>query len=40
LILLNQIATLDKQRLTRRLGMIGTRTLGQTLDALREMFEP
>jgi mRNA interferase MazF len=39
LILLDQIRTLDKQRLVRRLGAIESRTLGLTLAALREMFE-
>ena len=39
LILLDQMRTLDKQRLVRRLGTIGQATLGQTLATLREMFE-
>jgi mRNA interferase MazF len=39
LILLDQMRTLDKQRLVRRLGAIGQATLGQTLIILREMFE-
>jgi len=39
LILLDQLRTLDKQRLVRRLGRIGTRTLTLTLAALRETFE-
>ena len=39
LILLDQLRTLDKQRLLRRLGGIGANTLGLTLAALREMFE-
>jgi mRNA interferase MazF len=39
LILLDQMRTLDKQRLLRRLGAISRNTLGQTLAALREMFE-
>jgi mRNA interferase MazF len=39
LILLDQLRTLDKQRLVRRLGRVGTRTLSLTLAALREMFE-
>ena len=39
LILLDQIRSLDKQRLVRQLGRIGRRTLGATLATLREMFE-
>ncbi len=39
LILLDQIRTLDKLRLVRRLGAVDTRTLDLTLAALREMFE-
>jgi mRNA interferase MazF len=39
LILLDQMRTLDKQRLVRRLGRVGAVTLRQTLAALREMFE-
>jgi mRNA interferase MazF len=39
LILLDQMRTLDKQRLVRRLGAVSTGTLRQTLAALREMFE-
>jgi len=39
LILLDRLPTLDKQRLVRRLGRIGTRTLSLTLAGLREMFE-
>jgi len=39
LILLDQLRTLDKQRLVRRLGGISARTLSLTLAALREMFE-
>ena len=39
LILLDQIRTLDKQRLVRRLGAIDDATLRTTLAALREMFE-
>jgi mRNA interferase MazF len=40
LILLDQIRTLDKVRLTRRLGVLDADTLAATLVALREMFEP
>jgi len=39
LILLDQLRTLDKQRLVRRMGTIGDITLSLTLAALREMFE-
>lgn len=39
LILLDQVRTLDKQRLVRRLGRIGRQTLSATLAMLREMFE-
>lgn len=39
LILLDQIRSLDKQRLMRRLGTVGAATLRGTLEALREMFE-
>lgn len=39
LILLDQIRTLDKRRLLRRLGRVSPRTLSPTLAALREMFE-
>ncbi len=39
LILLDQIRTLDKLRLVRRLGAVDARTLALTLAALREMFE-
>jgi mRNA interferase MazF len=39
LILLDQLRTLDKRRLVRRLGAVGDRTLTLTLSALREMFE-
>jgi mRNA interferase MazF len=39
LILLDQMRTLDKQRLVRRLGVVTGGTLRLTLVALREMFE-
>jgi mRNA interferase MazF len=39
LILLDQVRTLDRLRLVRRLGMIDATTLSHTLAALREMFE-
>lgn len=38
LILLDQVRALDKQRLVRRLGAIGRRTLGLTLARLRDVF--
>jgi mRNA interferase MazF len=39
LILLDQLRTLDKQRIVRRLGMADATTLNLILAALREMFE-
>jgi mRNA interferase MazF len=39
LVLLDQLRTLDKQRLVRRLGVVSGNTLRLTLTALREMFE-
>jgi mRNA interferase MazF len=39
LILLDQMRTIDKQRLVRRLGAVTGNTLRLTLAALREMFE-
>ena len=39
LILLDQIRTLDKRRLVRRLGRVSPKTLGRALATLREMFE-
>jgi mRNA interferase MazF len=39
LILLDQLRTLDKQWLVRRLGVISGNSLRLTLAALREMFE-
>jgi mRNA interferase MazF len=38
LILLDQIRTLDKTRLVRKLGVADSRTLSDTLAALRELF--
>lgn len=38
LILLDQICTLDKQRLTKRLGAVRASTLADTLDALQDLF--
>jgi mRNA interferase MazF len=37
--LLDQLRTIDKQRMVRRLGMVDATTLGLTLTVLREMFE-
>jgi mRNA interferase MazF len=37
-ILLEQIRTLDKSRLMRRLGAVSAATLASTLDTLREIF--
>ena len=39
LILLDQLRTVDRQRLVRRLGVVNAGTLRLTLAALREMFE-
>ena len=39
LILLDQLRTLDKQRLVRRLGAVSGDALRRTLAALREMFD-
>ena len=39
LILLDQLRTLDKLRMMRRLGAVDARVLSLTLAALREMFE-
>ncbi len=38
LILLDQIRTLDQQRLVKRLGAVGGRTLAVTLSTLQEVF--
>ena len=38
LILLDQIRTLDKQRLVKRLGAVRPATLGDTLAALQDLF--
>ena len=40
LILLDQIRTLDRTRLIKRLGKAGPKTLDATLEALQEMFAP
>jgi mRNA interferase MazF len=39
LILLDQLRTLGKQHMVRRLGMVDAKTLNLTLAALREMSE-
>jgi mRNA interferase MazF len=39
LIVLDQIRTVDEQRLIRRLGSVGVETLRTTLASLREMFD-
>ena len=39
LILLDQIRTLDKQRLTKRLGAVRAATLADTLATLQDLFE-
>lgn len=38
LILLDQICTLDKSRLIRKLGIIGDDTIAKSLDVLQEVF--
>lgn len=37
-VLLDQIRTVDKRRLTRKLGRIGATTASRVLDTLREIF--
>jgi mRNA interferase MazF len=39
-VVLDQIRTVDRERLTRRLGRLTPQTLGQALSALQEMFAP
>ncbi len=39
-IVLDQIRTIDHERLRRRLGRLGPATLGKTLSVLQEMFSP
>jgi mRNA interferase MazF len=39
-IVLDQIRTVDQERLVRRLGKISSSTLAQTLTVLQEMFAP
>ena len=38
LILLDQIRTVDKARLVKKLGAVSAKTLAATLDTLQEMF--
>jgi len=38
LIVLDQIRTVDKTRLVKRLGLVGRQTLGTTLATLQELF--
>lgn len=40
LMLLDQIRTLDKSRLVKKMGMIQTATLAKTLHTLQDIFEP
>ena len=40
LILLDQLRTLDRQRLVKRLGMVKPATLASVLDGLQAMFAP
>ena len=37
-VVLDQIRTVDRDRLVRRLGQLGPQTLGRALDVLQEMF--
>lgn len=39
-VVLDQIRTVDRERLLRRLGKLAPRTLHRTLSALQEMFAP
>lgn len=39
-VVLDQIRTVDRDRLVRRLGHVGPQTLGKALDALQEKFAP
>ena len=40
LILLDQLRTLDRQRLVKRLGVVNAATLANVLDGLQAMFAP
>jgi len=39
-VVLDQLRTVDRERLVRRLGRLGPETLGKTLLTLQEMFAP
>jgi mRNA interferase MazF len=39
-VVLDQIRTVDRERLIRRLGRLSSSALGQTLSVLQEMFSP
>ena len=39
-IVLDQMRTIDRVRLVKRLGHLGPKTLGKVLDVLQEMFAP
>jgi mRNA interferase MazF len=39
-VVLDQIRTVDRERLVTRLGAVSSPVLGRALDGLREMFEP
>lgn len=39
-VVLDQIRTVDRERLVRRVGRLSPNTLGQTLKTLQEMFAP
>lgn len=39
-VVVDQIRTIDRERLVRRLGRLSPTTLGQTLGVLQEMFSP
>jgi mRNA interferase MazF len=39
-VVVDQIRTVDRERLVRRLGRLSARALGQTLGVLQEMFSP
>lgn len=39
-VVLDQLRTVDVERLVRRLGRLSSPTLGKCLTAMREMFEP
>ena len=39
-VVLDQIRTVDRDRLVKRLGHLGPQTLGKALDVLQELFAP